>query len=226
MNLAMFDIDGTLTQSDVVDEECFLRALKDVFGFREINNDWSAYPHCTDGALLATIFQERLGRAPASDEIAEFQAHFITLLAAAANQSPFQPVAGAREMLSHLLAAPEWAVSLASGAWEASARLKLASAELHFPNMPGAFADDAPAREAIMRASLDKALRLHGGTSFDSVVYIGDGVWDARACRDLGWPFIGIASDAAKIARLRSEGARHVFPHFLKAQAFLDALQS
>lgn len=222
----MFDIDGTLTQSEIADGKCFVQALEEVFGFSEISDDWSLYPHCTDSGILAAIFQERRGRSPTSAEIDKFQAHFIALLTVVATETPFQPLAGAKEILCQLLALPGWAVSLASGAWECSARLKLASAQIHFPQLPGAFADDAHPREDIMRASLARALELHDRTSFDSIVYIGDGVWDARACRSLGWPFIGMAADQAKTVRLRGEGAGHVFPHFLESQAFMRVLQS
>jgi phosphoglycolate phosphatase-like HAD superfamily hydrolase len=40
-----------------------------------------------------------------------------------------------------------------------------------------------------------------------SVVYVGDGVWDARAARRLGYAFVGIGDGAE---RLREEGASMV----------------
>ena len=33
MHLVMFDIDGTLTETMKVDEECFVRSFKDIFDF-------------------------------------------------------------------------------------------------------------------------------------------------------------------------------------------------
>ena len=42
MHLVMFDIDGTLTETMKVDEECFVRSFEDVFGFVNIDTDWSA----------------------------------------------------------------------------------------------------------------------------------------------------------------------------------------
>ena len=176
----MFDIDGTLPQSYLVDGECFVRALGEVFGFREICDDWSVYPHCTDSGILATIFQERRGRPPTGEEISAFQSQFVSLLAVAAQERLIQPVDGAHEMLDRLSVSLDWAVALASGAWETSARLKLASAKL-CPDLPGAFADDAMQREAIMQKSLERALKWYGRATFDAVVYVGDGVWDARA---------------------------------------------
>jgi beta-phosphoglucomutase-like phosphatase (HAD superfamily) len=36
MHLVMFDIDGTLTETMKVDEECFVRSFDDVFGFTDL----------------------------------------------------------------------------------------------------------------------------------------------------------------------------------------------
>jgi beta-phosphoglucomutase-like phosphatase (HAD superfamily) len=47
MHLVMFDIDGTLTETMKVDEECFVRSFAEVFGFTDIDADWSHYPHVT-----------------------------------------------------------------------------------------------------------------------------------------------------------------------------------
>ena len=40
MNLAIFDIDGTLTESVAVDEVCFVQAFRDVLGIGSINTNW------------------------------------------------------------------------------------------------------------------------------------------------------------------------------------------
>ncbi len=224
MKLIMFDIDGTLTRTDAADGDCFVQALQDMFGFVGISNDWAIYPHCTDSGILDALFHERKGRPPTAVELNEFQKHFVALLSAESAARPFAQIEGAREMLQQLLATSGIAVSLASGAWECSARLKLASAGLDFPEIPGAFADDAHSREDIMRASLSRAARHHARESFESIIYVGDGVWDARACRALGWPCIGIARDPAKAARLVSEGARSVMACYEPMQPLFDAL--
>jgi beta-phosphoglucomutase-like phosphatase (HAD superfamily) len=55
MHLVMFDIDGTLTETMKVDEECFVRSFMDVFGFSDIDTDWSHYRHTTDSGILRTF---------------------------------------------------------------------------------------------------------------------------------------------------------------------------
>jgi phosphoglycolate phosphatase-like HAD superfamily hydrolase len=224
MKLVMFDIDGTLTQTDHADEMCFVQTLREVFGFTRINTNWASYTHCSDSGILEELFQQRLGRSPLATEIATFQSHFLSLLAAATAAQPFSPVAGARDFVCSLISSSELAVSLASGAWECSARFKLASAGLDFHQIPAAFSDSAHAREDIMRVSLTKAAQSRSRDSFDTVIYVGDGVWDARAARNLGCGFIGISREPARIERLYAEGASHVFHDYLDADSFITIL--
>ena len=94
MHLVMFDIDGTLTETMKVDEECFVRSFEDVFGFANIDTDWSHYPRTTDSGIFHDVFTSRIGRSPTAQEVSQFRQHFIQLLATASSQSPFAPVAG------------------------------------------------------------------------------------------------------------------------------------
>src|SRR5436309_206900 len=102
MHLVMFDIDGTLTETMKVDEECFVRSFKDVFGFADIDTDWSHYSRTTDSGIFHDVFRSHIGRSPTAREVWRFRQHFIELLAAASSQSPFSPVAGADRLLSRL----------------------------------------------------------------------------------------------------------------------------
>ena len=223
----MFDIDGTLTDTDDIDEICFVQALREVFGFGEIDTQWENYPHCSDAAILESLCQQYLWRSATPKEIAAAQARFVALLNAAAVSKPFRQVPGAGDFLFRLTSASSgrFAVSLASGAWECSARLKLQSARLDCADIPAAFSDDAHAREDIMRRSLERAAAAYNRAAFERVIYFGDGIWDARASRNLGYAFFGVARDAEKRARLRTEGAREVFADYLDADAVVAALQ-
>ena len=222
MHLVMFDIDGTLTETMKVDEECFVRSFKDVFGFVDIDADWSHYPHTTDSGIFHNVCRSRIGRSPTAQEVSRFRQHFIQLLAAASSQSPFAPVAGADRLLSRLAQSDSHRVSLATGGWRDSARLKMASAGMCFDDHPAASADDALGRESIMRLSKQRAAERYG-VSFACIVYVGDGVWDARACCSVGIPFIGIGT-GSRATRLSAEGAGCVFPDFSDADIFLRSV--
>jgi hypothetical protein len=113
-------------------------------------------------------------------------------------------------------------VVLITGGWRDSARLKMASAGMCFDDHPAASADDALDRESIMRLSKQRAAE-HYGEAFACTVYVGDGVWDARACRSVGIPFIGIGTES-RATRLSAEGAVCVFPDFSDADIFLRSV--
>src|ERR1700757_5295482 len=162
MYLVMFDIDGTLTKTMKVDEECFVRSFKDMFGFADIDTDWSHYPRTTDSGIFHDVFTSRIGRTPTAQEVSRFRQHFIQLLAAALSQSPFAPVAGADRLLSRLAQDGSHRVSLATGGWRDSARLQMASAGMCFDDHPAAAAGGALDRESIMRLSRARAAERYG----------------------------------------------------------------
>jgi len=136
--------------------------------------------------------------------------------------SPFAPVAGADRLLSRLAQSGSHRVSLATGGWRDCARLKMTSAGMCFDDHPAASADDALDRESIMRLSEQRAAERYGKT-FACTVYVGDGIWDARACRSLGLSFIGIGT-GSRATRLSAEGAVCVLPDFSDTDIFLRSV--
>src|SRR4051794_19655103 len=128
MTLVIFDIDGTLTQTDQADSDCFVRALEEVVGLLEINTDWSSYKHTTDSSILQEVYEGFHNRAPNPRETECFRGRFIELLETAGAQRGFAAIEGARHMLECLSRDSRYGVALATGAWSAPARLKMAGA--------------------------------------------------------------------------------------------------
>jgi phosphoglycolate phosphatase-like HAD superfamily hydrolase len=223
MQLVMFDIDGTLTESNSLDGTSYLQALSQVFGFSEVSSDWAAYTHVTDSCILREVCQSKLGRMPESDEVEAFQKSFLKLLAeGAADHDSLKPIPGAFKMLSCLLESPNHAVAYAGGGWTAAALFKLQSANLPINNIPYAFSDDDESREGITAIALARA-KVHYHQSFQNIVYIGDGIWDIRSARKSGYAFIGIASgDQAQ--ELSEAGATHIFADYNDTESFFEAL--
>src|SRR5262245_28084729 len=225
MTLVMFDIDGTLTETFQVDEECYVRALKDTFGFSAVSMDWSAYKHTSDSGIIDELFRTRCGRAATHAECVAFQSRFVALLSEVALTSPhfFRPVTGAGDLLLKLTDHSDYVVSLATGGWKVSAYFKLNQARLEAEGLPAAFADDALAREKIMEASLQRAALQHGRNGFTTVIYVGDGVWDLKAANKLGFQFVGIGS-GERARRLHGEGAQLIFPNYSEPDTFFATL--
>jgi phosphoglycolate phosphatase-like HAD superfamily hydrolase len=223
--LAIFDIDGTLTRTSEVDDECYIRAVREEWGVSSMSTDWSAYEHSTDNAIAAEIFRRARGREASPAELASLRDRFAQLVASEASCAPerFRPIVGADAIVEEL---PHfgWAVAIATGGWTPSARTKLATAGIPAEGIPAAFACDARPRQDIIAIAAARAAERCGVRGFRRVVYLGDGVWDARACAAVGIPFVGIAQ-GARAERLREEGASVVLPDYADVALVRRALE-
>ncbi len=226
MQLAIFDIDGTLTDTSAMDNRCFERALTELFGFGETADQWHECPHVSDSGLVQFIFQQQFNRLPNDEEITRLQTKFLALMheAVAAEPHTAAPINGAVTAFSQMLGESNWGVAIATGCWQASAHFKLQQALVDFARVPLAHSDHLPAREDILTDAVAQA-ESHYQTRFERIVYIGDALWDVRTTRNLRMPFVGIAH-GERAARLRDAGASHVLPDYTDYPRFLAALHS
>jgi len=217
--LAVFDIDGKLTDTVEVDVECYEAAILSELGLR-IPDDWPGFAEVTDPAILATAC-ERHG-VPVPDRRTEerIAARVGELLAASLAFAPerFRAIPGARRVFEHL-EREGWSVAMATGAWRPSAMVKLEGAGIAHRGVPLATASDHATRAAIIGHAVESV----PGPSEGPVVYIGDGVWDGRAARSLGYRFVGVARDD-RASELSAAGADAVIPDFRDPASFLRHL--
>jgi phosphoglycolate phosphatase-like HAD superfamily hydrolase len=193
MKLAVFDLDGTLLQTSGVDDECYAAALRDVFGIQEMSTDWGSYSDSTDAGILDDLLRQHRGSPMTADDAEAHRARFVELLEEVArrDRERFAQTPGAGELFESLAAAG-WRCAIATGGWRASALLKLRVAGLGVSGVPAAFADDHRSREGIILTAVERTGGA-GGVREAHAVYVGDGVWDVRAARNLGIGFVGIA---------------------------------
>ncbi len=225
MNLAILDIDGTLTNTNTVDTECFLKALEDCFTLSGIETDWSLYTHATDAAILEEIFQKHLRRNPSTDETTRLQNSFLAHLQSAFEICPemFSAVEGAGDSLSVLKGDPEWAYVVATGGWDLIATFKLAAADLSVKS-PIISCHDGITRETILQKPLEASLVFYNVSRFSRMVSLGDGVWDVKAAKFLDLPFVGIGR-GSRAERLAVLGVSHVLPDFANLEAVFKAMK-
>jgi phosphoglycolate phosphatase-like HAD superfamily hydrolase len=225
MKLAIFDIDGTLTNTNSVDDGCFVNALAEAHAITGINTNWATYSHTTDSGITKQIYQEKYGRDPEEPELEKFKSCFVNMLSEHydSNSSSFAEIAGASVALNRLRQEPDWAVAIATGCWRESALLKLSAAKIDVHGIPAAFAEDGLSREAILESAVSQSLELCRVSGFDKTVSIGDGLWDVRTARNLAFTFLGVGCGDSAVL-LHRAGAKHVIEDFADYDRFLSLL--
>lgn len=225
MKLAILDIDGTLTDTSHVDEVCFTRAFADVHGVTEIGASWTKCPHVSDSGMTHQIFLDHFRREPIEDDISPLKSRFFDLLREhhLLDTTLFAEVPGAGEMVSHLSRKDDWVITIATGCWRGSAKVKLDAAGIELDRFPGGFAEDAQAREGIVQTAIDRARQHYGHEGFAKIVSVGDGLWDVKTAINLGLDFVGIAS-GERAQTLSQAGAKHIVGDYRDLNGFFEFL--
>ena len=84
----ILDLDGTLMPSHAVDNECYWRAVGEVFR-RDLGTlALGTFTNVTDGAILREWSRKQLQRPATAAETARVRARFLELLQAAARERP------------------------------------------------------------------------------------------------------------------------------------------
>lgn len=129
--LIIFDIDGTLINTNHVDSICFEKAIQDTFLTFKIDTDWHNYKYSTDSGIVTEIIQSKLNRNPTSLEILIIKNKFVSYLEAAflEDNSLCTPIDGSQTIFESILPRG-WDIGIATGGWEKSALLKLKTAQI------------------------------------------------------------------------------------------------
>ncbi len=221
MHLIMFDLDGTLLTSNTLDIHCFAGAIRRVLGIENMESDWTDYKYVTDEGIISEVVARNFNRPATKIEIAGIKQKSLELLQSQArtNRENFAPIPGALDLFRSLREMKTCGVAIATGCWKDSAYLKLSTAGFDLEDFPMASSDDSHRREEIMDMAYTRALDFWGVIEFETVTYVGDGVWDLKASAQLGYHFIGIGFYNNE-AQLQQEGALHILHDYNNQKAF------
>ena len=224
MHLVMFDVDGTLTASHQYDSECYIAAIKDVLCIEQVDMQWISYQHATDTYIAIEIFSSAVGREPSQQELNQVLDRFMFHLQRthAEQRDLYREIPGARRLLRSIAADSRYAIAIATGGWNSPARYKLLGSGFEIDEIPMASSDDSHVREEIMKMAENRSLSHYGVSHFDSVVYVGDAVWDTRASANLGYSFIGVGSN---LESLQGAGAVHLLRDYGEPAVFVEMLE-
>ncbi len=216
----MFDIDGTLTTMNEVDGQCFRAAVRAVLPEAEVG-PFHGFTECTYTAILRDLWATHPEREYSSVE-SEVQRHFIAGLEEALESNPnaFLPVPGALKIFEEVRAVG-WTPAIATGGWRRSAELKLVAAAIPTEGVPLATSSENARRIDIIRRAVAQAT---SGAEASEVVYVGDGTWDVKACRELSIGFVGRSTPETE-TRLVDEGAKAMIPDFSEPSTLTTLLE-
>ena len=202
MKATIFDIDGTLLQSDANDDALYLESVRDVLGDVSLRPSWGMYTQFTAAGILAEILNDNAIDAT-SERVAAVRDRFVESVGRHVSEhGPFAEIPGARAFVQSLHDSTTHRIAYATGGWRGSALLKLSLSGFPVAGVPLATSDDHFDRREIML----HALRQLDGV-FDTVTYYGDGHWDALAAKALGWQFVPVGMRLNGLTRYERRSA-------------------
>lgn len=209
MHVVLLDVDGTLTNTNHIDEICLTAALETCLDLPGLSRDWSTYEHSTDSGIADEVIR-RVHSEPPDQVYGEIEREYMTSLRLAFSKNPehFLPMPGARMIMSDLLW-KGYAVGIATGCWRDSAAFKLHAAGIGHATIPMSTADHHIDRRNILMHGIQKCRERYVIEHVDSVTYVGDGVWDVRSANALGINFVGVGLERRR-NRLIEAGANVV----------------
>lgn len=225
MKLIIFDIDGTLLNSTAIDDGCLTRTFKDLYSISINEDEWNKFKNNSTGTdieLSNLIFKSKFNIEPDNKEINKIKKHFhqLLLLSFESQKEAFEEIPGAREIFIELTNKKDYIVGISTGSWKLSALIKLKKLSIIPNGIPFSHADKFSNRTEILKDTINQAKLKHKINEFGKIIYIGDGVWDFKATKELGIDFIGIDSKRNNI--LKDIGAPIVFENFADKDLFFS----
>lgn len=225
MKYIIFDIDGTLTNTTKIDDQCYMESFESLFGVSIKQVKWSQIENVTDWGITEELVQSKLKRKITEEDIHNLKKVFLSRIQGELNQnkSNFNEIDGASLFYKWLLKDTNFKIGIATGGWEETAVIKLEAIGID-PNSVGfSNSNKFKEREKII---LDVIDQLHAMSSKkpEEIIYIGDGQWDFETSRSIGVRFIGI--DNENNGKLKSYGVREVYRDFQNKEAILKSIKS
>jgi phosphoglycolate phosphatase-like HAD superfamily hydrolase len=208
--MVVFDVDGTLLGGEQTDWACFDAAFLEIAGFALDRGFFNRIEEVTAQAVVHQALAH-LSLEERKLKEAAMARRYLELLkeACVADPNSFPAADGAAALLRDLRAR-NIPVAIATGDWRPSIEFKLKAAGIAFEGIPIATSSDFYSRADIIAGAVAKA-----GGIVTEAVYVGDGLWDMRACRKLGIPFIGVGH---RREMLQAQGAFHHLPSLAPAE--------
>jgi len=211
MKLLLFDIDGTLLQTNGAGTRAANRAFEKIYGIKNAMNQIDAAGK-TDPIILKEIFMNELNRDLFHEEAKELYKLYIPFLEEETGKSETTVMPGIPELLENLSPRKDMVLGVATGNIEEGAWIKLRSAGLDNHFKLGGFGSDSHSREHLILKALDRA-KNHTAhpVEFEKIFVIGDTPYDINHGRAAGAITVGVATGSYSRAQLEEHNPDHIF---------------
>ena len=188
MNLIVFDIDETLTQSDYQHKTAYMGSMKEI-GITRINQNWKAYKHHTDSYILKENYENNFDEAFNFNLLSTFEDSMTDIMH---TLEPVKEINGAIKFVNFLKDEKGYALAFATGSLLKPAVLKLKQASIWYDEKLIASSNLFYEREQIVTDAIEKAKQYYNVQAFENIISIGDGIWDLKTAQNLNLKFIGV----------------------------------
>lgn len=224
--LVLFDLDGTLLDSDGAGRRAMIGAFEDVFDTAGPIDEYSMA-----GKVDSQIVIELMSAAGWSEDeirtrLLDYFKVYTEELQRIINQHDVYPLPGAVELLERLASHSDVVIGLLTGNVSMGAREKLRGAGLaqYFDGL-GAFGDDALSRPELPAIAVDRAKEVLGREfRRKDVVIVGDTPNDIECGRSLDVKSIAVATGPYSCEELQKHRPDFCFPDLTDTEAFVEAI--
>lgn len=189
--LAIFDIDGTLTDSVKIHQSAFVIALNN-FGLFDFDTNWSSYKHHTDSYIFKTIYEAQFKIPLSNNNIEHFENLLYQLITEALVQNPLKEIEGAKNFLASLKDNSDFDIVFATGSLFNPAKLKLEKVAISLDDNLIISANQIFSRDELVSKAIETAKVFYSNYTYEQIISFGDGLWDYQTSKNLKIDFIGI----------------------------------
>lgn len=210
MRLIIFDIDGTLANTDYEKDLCYAEAFHDVVGVSLEGLDFRSCRHVTDSAITDHFYQQLYQRNALPEEVEALKQQFRLKMEERYKTHPhyFEEIPGASATFKQLMHQPDVHLGIATGAWRYPALFKLDVIGVPGNEVPFVGADKSYSKIDSIQEVMQLVRNQYGEHNYNQIVYVGDRIYDWDVSNELGIDFIGV--DYLSTGILKNAGVSQV----------------